>query len=160
MVYRNNKEALMKLTSPAFENQGSIPEVYSFEEGDGINPELRIEDIPEGTKSLLLIMTDLDAPAGNFLHWIVFDIPPETRVIERDSIPGKQGISSAKRKNYAGPRPPSGTHRYDFIIYALDTLLNLPDGTDKDTIMKAMQGHVIAKADLVGKYGRRVKATV
>lgn len=146
----------MQLTSPAFENNGDIPEVYSFEEGDGINPELRIKGVPAGARSLVLLMNDIDAPGG-FTHWIVFNIPPSTAVIARDSIPGVQGRSDAKRKNYAGPRPPSGSHRYSFTVYALDTLLSAPEGEPKESVLKSMDGRILDQATLTGSYSREKK---
>lgn len=139
----------MKVTSPSFENDGYLTERFTHE-GDGVNPALCIEEIPGNAKSVVLEMDDVDAPGGSFNHWIVFDIPV-TSLIEEDSIPGKQGTSSAKRKNYAGPRPPSGVHRYHFRVYALDTVLGMPEGSSKDDIMEALQGHVLARAAAVAR---------
>ncbi|MHB9156077.1 MAG: YbhB/YbcL family Raf kinase inhibitor-like protein [Endomicrobiales bacterium] len=146
----------MKVTSPDFANNGFIPERFTCE-GDSVNPTLLPEDIPPGAKSLALIVDDVDAAGGGFIHWIVYDIPLVSR-IEEDSIPGTQGTSSAKRKNYAGPCPPAGTHHYYFKLYALDAALDLPEGTPKDDVVKAMQGRIIGQAELVGLYRKKVQA--
>jgi len=140
----------MKLTSPVFENNGLIPSKYTCQ-GEDINPALSIEDIPGGTKSLALIVDDPDAPMGTWVHWVVYDIAPVSR-IDEDSIPGKQGINDFRRKDYGGPCPPSGTHRYFFKIYALDEELGLEEGVNKKGLEKAMQAHILEKAELIGLY--------
>lgn len=140
----------MKLSSPEFEHNGLIPKKFTCQ-GQDISPTLVIEDIPENAQSLALIVDDPDAPMGNWDHWIVFDIPVISR-IEEDSIPGKQGINDFRRKDYGGPCPPSGTHRYFFKIYALDTKLNLAEGINKSALEKAMQPHILDKAQLIGLY--------
>ena len=145
----------MKLNSPAFENNQLIPSKFTCE-GDDINPALIIDGIPEGTKSLALIVDDPDAPIGTWVHWVVFDIPIISK-IEENSIPGKEGVNSAGRRNYHGPCPPSGTHRYFFKIYALDTVLNLKEGINKGELEKAMQGHILDKVELIGLYKRSGK---
>ncbi|MFA6079412.1 MAG: YbhB/YbcL family Raf kinase inhibitor-like protein [Candidatus Omnitrophota bacterium] len=142
----------MKLTSPEFENNKYIPK--RFGAGiDDVNPALSIENIPSAAKSLVLIVDDPDAPAGTWLHWIVYDIPVVSR-IEEDSVPGKQGINTGGGQTYDGPWPPSGTHRYFFKIYALDKTLGLKEGSDLDMVNKAMDGHVLEKTELVGLYKR------
>jgi Raf kinase inhibitor-like YbhB/YbcL family protein len=98
-------------------------------------------------------MDDPDAPMGVWVHWVVFDIAP-TASISEDSVPGKLGITNSGKNDYHGPCPPSGTHRYFFKVYALDTLLNLREGVSKGALEKAMQGHILAKAELVGLYKR------
>jgi hypothetical protein len=143
----------MEITSPAFQNDQLMPSKFTCE-GENINPALTIENIPEGSKSLALIIDDPDAVSGTFVHWVVFDIPVISK-IEEDSVPGKQGNNSAGRSQYHGPCPPSGTHRYFFKIYALDTMLNLEEGTTKAQLEKAIQAHVLDKAELVGLYKRR-----
>jgi Raf kinase inhibitor-like YbhB/YbcL family protein len=143
----------MKLTSPEFKENGFIPKKFSGE-GDDVNPALVIENIPPAAKSLALIVDDPDAPMGTWVHWVVYDIPIASR-IEENSIPGKQGVQSARGRNYHGPYPPSGTHRYFFKIYALDTKLGLPEGITKQDLEKAMEGHILGKAELVGLYRRR-----
>lgn len=143
----------MKLTSPEFENNQFIPAKYTCE-GKDINPPLIIEDIPPKAKSLALIIDDPDAPGGMWVHWVVYDIPLVSR-IEENGVPGKQGINDSRRKEYAGPCPPSGTHRYFFKIYALDTILDLGEGVNKAGLEKAMQGHIVGKAELIGLYKRK-----
>lgn len=142
----------MKLTSPEFENNKFIPQKFTCE-GQDVNPALIIEDIPDGGQSLALIMDDPDAPAGTWVHWVVYDIPVVSR-IEEDSIPGVAGVNTLKEKTYHGPCPPSGVHRYFFKIYALDKKLNLPPGTSKGGLEKAMQEHILDKAELIGLYKR------
>jgi Raf kinase inhibitor-like YbhB/YbcL family protein len=143
----------MKITSPEFQNNQLMPGKFTCEGGD-INPALSIEDIPDGTKSLALVVDDPDAPIGTWVHWVVFDIPVTSK-IEENSIPGKQGSNTAGERKYHGPCPPSGTHHYFFKIYALDTMLNLNEGITKSQLEQAMQGHILAKAELVGLYKRR-----
>ena len=144
----------MKLTSPAFENNGKIPSEYTCD-GSGTSPELNIEDVPKNAKSLVLINDDPDAPVGTWDHWIVFNIPPTTAKIEKGDEPeGLGGKNSWGRTGYGGPCPPSGVHRYFFKLYALDAMLNLKEGAAKKEIENAMQGHIIAKAELMGTYKR------
>jgi Raf kinase inhibitor-like YbhB/YbcL family protein len=140
----------MKLTSPEFENNGFIPKRFSCQ-GQNINPALIIEGIPTEAKSLALIFDDPDAPAGDWVHWVVFDMPVVSK-IEEDSIPGNQGINDFGRNDYGGPCPPFGTHRYVFKIYALDVKLGLGEGINKRELEQAMEGHILAKAELVGRY--------
>lgn len=137
----------IKLTSPAFSDNGSIPDKYTCK-GDNINPELNIKNIPEGTQTLVLIMDDPDAPAGTWDHWVEYNLPVSS-TIEEDSTPGEQGKNSWGTTGYRGPCPPSGTHRYVFKLYALDTELQL-DNPDKKELEKAMQGHILAQAKLTG----------
>lgn len=142
------------LTSPAFSHSGSIPPLYTCDRGD-TNPPLEIKGAPNGAKSLALIVDDPDAPAGTWVHWVVFNIPPETRVIEDGKEPpGTAGKNSWGREGYGGPCPPSGTHRYFFKLYALDALLNVPAGSGKAGVLRAMEGHILAQAELVGRYAR------
>ena len=143
----------MEITSPQFQNNQSIPSKFTCE-GEDINPALVIDDIPEGTKSLALIVDDPDAPMGTWVHWVVFDIPVTSK-IEENSVPGKKGINTAGGSNYHGPCPPSGTHRYFFKIYALDMVLNLEEGISKAQLEKAMASHILDKAELIGLYRRR-----
>jgi len=140
----------MELTSPAFTNQGFIPRKFTCQ-GEDVNPPLFISNIPSGAKSLALVVDDPDAPMGTWVHWVVFDIPIVNRIEENSSL-GKEGINDFGRKRYGGPCPPSGTHRYFFKIYALDTLLNLKEGITKEELENAMQGHILAEAQLVGLY--------
>ena len=144
----------MKLTSADFDNEGMIPEEFTCD-GRNISPDLSVTDVPEGAKSLALIMDDPDAPGGTFVHWVVWNIPPRTSSIERGKEPeGSQGRTSFGRKGYGGPCPPSGTHRYYFKLYALDEELDLKEGSSKKELESAMEGHIIESAMLMGKYRR------
>jgi Raf kinase inhibitor-like YbhB/YbcL family protein len=141
---------VMKITSPEFKHNEYIPKKFTCQ-GQGINPALKIEDLPKESKSLAFIMDDPDAPAGTFIHWVLFDIKP-TSEIKENSIPGKQGSNDSGRNNYCSPCPPFGTHRYFFKVYALDTMLNLAEGISKADLEKAIQGHILASAELIGLY--------
>lgn len=152
-IYLKKGEAAMKLTSPEFEHNQLIPEKFTCQ-GRDINPALIVEDISELAKTFALIVDDPDAPMGTWVHWVVYDIPVAGR-IEENSVPGKQGINTAGNKNYHGPCPPSGTHRYIFKLYALDTILNLKEGVSKGQLEKAMQGHLLDKAELIGLYKKK-----
>lgn len=141
----------MKLTSSAFGHNQMIPKKFTCQ-GEDISPPLVIERIPEGTKSLALIIDDPDAPGGTWVHWVVFDIPPGTTQIAEKSIPGKQGWNDFGQRDYGGPCPPSGTHRYFHKIYALDTVLNLKEGIKKKELEKVIQGHILDQAEFIGLY--------
>ncbi|MBI2659494.1 YbhB/YbcL family Raf kinase inhibitor-like protein [Candidatus Woesearchaeota archaeon] len=144
----------MKLTSPAFHHNGSIPSEYTCD-GNDLSPELIISDVSPNAKSLVLISDDPDAPVGTWDHWIVFNIPPSTTSIPKCTEPkGTAGKNSWGRTGYGGPCPPSGTHRYFFKLYALDTMLNLPEGSNKKDIESTMQGHIVAQVQLMGTYRR------
>ena len=140
----------MKITSPEFQHNTSIPKKFTCQ-GEDISPTLIIENIPEGTKSLALIVDDPDAPMGTWVHWVVYDIPVISR-IEENTIPGKQGMNNFGTKDYGGPCPPSGTHRYFFKIYALDKELDLQESIRKSALEKAMESHILDKAELIGLY--------
>ena len=143
----------MRLTSPAFENNTPIPLKFTCQ-GEGVNPPLVIENIPENTQSLALIADDPDAPGGTFVHWVVYDIPVIGR-IEENSVPGKQGSNTGGGISYVSPCPPTGTHRYLFKIYALDKVFNLNEGVSKPSLESAMLGHILEKAELIGLYKKR-----
>jgi Raf kinase inhibitor-like YbhB/YbcL family protein len=143
----------MQISSQEFKNNDYMPSKFTCE-GEDCNPELNIEGIPGQAKSLALVMDDPDAPMGTWVHWVVFDMPVTAR-IEENSVPGKLGITNSGRKDYHGPCPPSGTHRYFFKVYALDSVLNLKEGISKGQLEKAMQGHILDKAELIGLYKRK-----
>jgi Raf kinase inhibitor-like YbhB/YbcL family protein len=143
----------LSVKSPAFENNNFIPAKYTCD-GDDVNPPLTIEGISEGTKTLALIVDDPDAPMGTWDHWIVWNIPATTSKIEENTVPGTEGMNDFRRRSYGGPCPPSGTHRYFFKVYALDAKLDLSPTSRKRNVEKAMQGHVLAKGELVGLYRR------
>ncbi len=140
---------ILTVKSPDFSSNDFIPAKYSCV-GANVNPAINIGDIPEGTKSLALIMEDPDAH-GTFDHWIMWNIPVKEK-IEENSTPGAQGKNGKGENKYAGPCPPSGTHHYHFKIYALDTKLDLPITTGKNALLKAMNGHIIASGELVGLF--------
>jgi Raf kinase inhibitor-like YbhB/YbcL family protein len=143
----------LNVKSPVFENNKPIPSKYSCD-GDEVNPPLTIEGIPPATKTLALVVDDPDAPRGTFDHWIVWNIPPEGKIAE-NSVPGTQGLNSGGQQGYIGMCPPLGTHRYFFKVYALDAKLDLkPNATHKKDLEKAMQGHILAKGEIIGLYRR------
>jgi len=142
----------MKLTSTAFEHEGTIPSKYTCD-GENISPPLTISDIPEGTQALALIMDDPDAPAGTWDHWIIWNIPPDTANIESQPQ-GTRGKNSWEKLDYDGPCPPNGEHRYYFKLFALDSVLDLPEGSQKSALLDSMQGHILAETTLMGKYER------
>ncbi len=143
----------MKVRSPDFENNSMLPPFTAYHDSNR-NPILIIEYIPPNTKSLALIMDDPDAPMGTWVHWVVWNIPPVNK-IESGRLPEGSvvGVNSWGKNEYGGPAPPSGTHRYFFKIYALDIMLNLDKSSTKAELEKAMQGHIIDKAEIVGLYG-------
>lgn len=149
----------MKITSNAFQHEDRIPQKYTCD-GENINPELTFHDVPKDTRSLVLIMDDPDVPKrikadGVYDHWLLFNIPPSITHIDEGSEPqGMHGLGSANNLKYYGPCPPDREHRYFFNLYALDTLLALPEKSSKHEILKALEGHVLAKAILIGLYGR------
>ena len=148
----NQRRPTMRLTSPEFEQNSMIPAKFTCD-GEDINPALNIEEIPQETKSLALIVDDPDAPMGTWVHWVVFNIPV-TSQIQEHSVPGRQGLNDFRKKDYGGPCPPSGTHRYFFKLYALDIELDLEEGVRKRDVEEAMEGHILAQAELIGLYKR------
>lgn len=143
-----NKPLVIK--SSAFGNNEWIPEKYTCI-GSNINPALTISDIPNGTKSLVLIVDDPDAPNGTYTHWIMWNIPVITSIGE-NSAPGIQGKNSKGENKYFGPCPPSGIHHYNFKVYALDTKLEIPIVSDKNILLKAMDKHILASGVLIGLF--------
>lgn len=143
----------MQLTSPAFADGAAIPTRYSCD-GDDISPPLVIDGLPEGTATLALVVDDPDAPGGTWDHWVAYDIPPATEIPEDVAALGVAGTNSWRRGGYGGPCPPSGIHRYFFTLYAVDTELGLEQGARKGQLLDALEGHVIAEAQLMGTYSR------
>ena len=149
-----NQPNPMKITSPAFENNAGLPAKYTCD-GENINPPLAVSGVPAEAKSLTLILDDPDAPvAGGFVHWVVFNLDPTTKNIEENSLPasGIGGMNSTGKTGYVSPCPPSGTHRYFFKLYALDSSLGLDSSAKREDVEKAMQGHILAQAELIGLY--------
>ncbi len=150
----SEKEGI-KISSPAFENGGKIPKQYTCD-GGNVNPPLKIENALSNAKSLALVFDDIDAPGRSYVHWIAWNIDPGSKEIRENSVPegAVQGVNGFKKRNYGGPCPPGRAHKYLFRIYALDTLLNLnPESTKKD-LEKAMEGHILSRAQLTGLYKR------
>jgi Raf kinase inhibitor-like YbhB/YbcL family protein len=151
----------MNLTSSAFTHGAMIPKKYTCD-GRDISPPLSWSDPPEKTESFALIMDDPDAPMGTWVHWVIYNIPATARSLS-EGVPtdaelpdgSRQGRNSWHRIGYGGPCPPSGTHRYFFKLYALDTKLNLASGVTKEGLLQAMAGHIVAQAELMGRYSRR-----
>lgn len=145
----------LTVSSPAFIHGGAIPARYTCDGAD-TSPPLVFGKIPPTARMLALIMDDPDAPAGTWVHWIVWNIPAGTREISEDGLPpdARQGMNDWKRFSYGGPCPPSGTHRYYFRIYALDTSLQLTSETSKTGLERAMEGHIVARGELMGTYRR------
>ncbi|NTV29893.1 MAG: YbhB/YbcL family Raf kinase inhibitor-like protein [Candidatus Omnitrophica bacterium] len=142
----------MLLTSSEFQNNSAVPPRFTCNGAD-INPALQIFGVPPETRSLVLIVDDPDAPAGVWDHWIVFDIDPSVKTVAENSVPGKEGRNSFNRRTWGGPCPPSGTHRYFFKLYALDKpSLGLGAGASREQVERAMAGHILDKAELVGLY--------
>jgi Raf kinase inhibitor-like YbhB/YbcL family protein len=148
------------VTSAAFSPGDPIPVKYTCD-GDDISPPLEWGDPPSGTQSFALIADDPDAPAGTWLHWVLYDLPASARGLPEAVPPdaeladgGRHGQNSWKRLGYGGPCPPSGTHRYFFKLFALDTKLGLDPNKGKDELLQAMEVHVLAQTELMGTYTR------
>lgn len=150
----------MKLTSSAFNEGEPIPKQHTCD-GTNSSPALAWTEIPPKTASFILICDDPDAPAGTWVHWVMYDIPASVsdlpaNVLKTRTIPpgALQGTNDFRQIGYGGPCPPSGTHRYYFKLYALDAALGLEPGKTKTEILHAMEGHVLAEAQLMGRYKR------
>jgi len=151
----------MKLISSAFREGGLIPPNYTCD-GIDMSPPLEWIDLPPATISLTLMCDDPDAPGGDWVHWLVYNIPANVRGLKENIGRDKQlangalqGLTDFRRIGYNGPCPPSGIHRYMFRLLALDCLLDLKPGTSKPRLIAAMEGHVIAECQLTGRYQRR-----
>lgn len=153
----------MKLTSPAFEANEKIPPKYTCD-GSNISIPLTFEDVPKNAQSLVLLMDDPDIPEAakkNFKievwdHWVVFNIPPNAGgFMEGKTPPGLVGKNTRGSNTYGGPCPPDREHRYFFKLYALDVMLNLDSTATKTDVEKAMERHILARAELIGRYERK-----
>jgi Raf kinase inhibitor-like YbhB/YbcL family protein len=143
----------LEIRSSSFDNNGMIPAKYSCE-GENISPALTVTGIPPGTKSLSLVLHDPDAPMnGGFTHWVVWNIDPDGD-FSGNIAKAQQGLNDSKKQGYTGMCPPSGTHRYYFRVYALDNKLNLGKGTNRISLEKAMDGHILGQGELVGLYAK------
>jgi Raf kinase inhibitor-like YbhB/YbcL family protein len=148
----------MLIWSPAFNKQGIIPRRYTCE-GKDVNPPLTIDEVPEGTVTLALIVTDIDSKAGTWTHWMIWNIGPDVRHIRENEVPwsAEEGINDFGNPGWGGPCPEKGTHRYVFKLYALDASLNIePEETTVDDLMAAMEGQVIAETETIGSYRKSV----
>ncbi len=150
----------LSISSTAFAAGQAIPADYSCL-GRSVSPPLAWSNAPSGTKSFALIMDDPDAPIGTFVHWVIYNLPASSPGLP-EAVPASgqladgtaQGNNGAGRLGYTGPCPPSGTHRYFFKLYALDTVLGLSPGASKDQLLKAMQGHILAQGELMGTFSK------
>jgi len=145
----------MKIENAIFKNNEYIPAKFTCD-GLNVNPPLKISEVPVEAKSLALVVDDPDASSGTWVHWVLWNIDPATTDISENVVPtgAVQGTTDFGDTKYGGPCPPSGTHRYFFRLYALDTKLDLSSSTKKQDLENAMQGHVIAQTEMVGLYGR------
>lgn len=145
----------LELTSPAFDDGEAIPAKHTAD-GDGTSPPLAWSFVPEDTLTLALIVHDPDAPSGDFIHWLAWNIDPEAGALEEGApVPG-EGTNGFGRRGYAGPAPPEGdgAHRYFHRLYALDTELDLDPGAAREQLEDAIEGHALADAKLIGTYER------
>ncbi len=155
------KGMTFELTSFAFRTGERIPSKYTCDGAD-VSPLLQWSIAPPGTESIALICDDPDAPVGTWDHWVIYSLPVSTTGLREAVAPdaerpdgSKQGKNSWGRLGYGGPCPPSGTHRYFFKLYALDAMLELPAGATSKQLVAAMEGHIVAKAELMGLYSRK-----
>ena len=152
-------ETILSVSSTTFNEGEIIPAKYTCD-GEDISPQISWEQPPAGTKSLAVIMDDLDAPMGVFTHWVIYNIPAEAGELA-EAVPAisrledgtLQGTNSFKKTGYGGPCPPSGTHRYRFTVYALDITLDLEAEADKKHVAEVMEGHILARGMITGNYG-------
>jgi Raf kinase inhibitor-like YbhB/YbcL family protein len=157
---KGGQEMGIKIESSAFKEGGMIPVKYTCD-GEDVSPPLKWGDLPTGTKSIALISDDPDAPVGTWVHWVLYNLPPDVRALSENIPPNKtlengavHGNNDFKRVGYGGPCPPGGTHRYFFKIYAVDKKIDLAPGASKAQLLKAMEGHILDNGELMGKYKR------
>jgi len=151
----------LQMSSAAFSSGEAIPKKFTCD-GPDVSPQLKWNDPPAKTQSMALIMDDPDAPGSTWVHWVLYDLPANTRELpegvakqEQLSSGARQGRNDFEKTGYGGPCPPPGKpHRYFFKLYALDNKLNLKSGATKAELERAMKSHVLGQAELIGKYGR------
>ena len=145
--------AKMEIKSSAFQANGYIPEQYTCK-GEDKNPPLEFGSVPSDTKSLALVIDDPDAPGGTFVHWVLWNISPDTKKIEAGTVPqgALQGLNSWSRNSYGGPCPPSGTHHYHFKLYALDSKITLCPSAGKEELETTMKKHILAHSEIIGLF--------
>jgi len=157
---KSERKTEMKLTSSAFEDGGKIPSKYTCD-GENISPPLSWINVPEGTKCFIMTCDDPDAPAGNWIHWVIYNISPDIKEL-KENVPAektseniyKQGLNDFGKIGYGGPCPPGGTHRYIFTLYAVNKVIDVEPSPKKSAVLKAMEGSILAQAQLTGKYSR------
>ena len=162
-AFSKDKVGELQITSPAFQHGGMIPTKYTCD-GKDISPPLKLGAVPEGTKSIALIMDDPDAPGRTWVHWVLFNLPPETKELP-EAMPAKSKLDKGaihgqsswgrRKTGYGGPCPPSGAHRYFFKVYALDKIIERNFRTTKVQLLKAIKDHILAKGELMGTYRRK-----
>ena len=155
-IFDMNAASSISITSSSFQAGGDIPAKFTCD-GTNVSPALQIGGVPNEAKSLVLIVDDPDAPRGLFTHWIIWNIDPKTTRVAENSAPaaGVQGTNDFGKRNYGGPCPPSGTHRYFFKIFALDIKLELKPSARRAELDAAMRGHVLAQGELMGRYSHK-----
>ena len=151
----------MIISSKSFQHEGLIPVRYTCT-GLNISPDISWSGIPRGTRSFALICNDPDAPSGNWIHWVLFNIPVSVNRLPENFHPGesvsgsiKNGRNDSGLLGYSGPCPPSGIHRYYFRVYALDVVLKTDEGLSAAELEKSMEGHILATGELMGKYQKK-----
>jgi Raf kinase inhibitor-like YbhB/YbcL family protein len=154
------EEMKLKISSAAFQDGSQIPSKYTCD-GANVSPPLQWSGVPQSAKTIVLICDDPDAPAKTWVHWVVYDLPAGATTLpealpanEKPAIGGKQGKNDFGKIGYGGPCPPSGTHRYFFKLYAIDTETSLEPSASKDQVLKTIEGHILAQGELIGKYKR------
>jgi Raf kinase inhibitor-like YbhB/YbcL family protein len=156
VAQKGDETMTFALTSSAFAQGERIPTKYTCN-GEDISPPLQWSNPPQGAQSFALIMDDPDAPVGTWVHWVLFNLPANIQELPEQATPptgSQEGRNSWGRTGYGGPCPPSGTHRYFFKLYALDTTADLTSSADKTRLLKAMEGHILAQAEVMGTYSR------
>jgi Raf kinase inhibitor-like YbhB/YbcL family protein len=155
-IFNMNATSSISITSPSFQAGGDIPAKFTCN-GTNVSPELQISGVPNEAKSLVLIVDDPDAPRGLFTHWIAWNIDPKTTQVAENNAPAGavQGTSDFGKRNYGGPCPPSGTHRYFFKVFALDTKLDLKPSARRADLDAAVRSHVLAQGELMGRYSHK-----
>ena len=156
IILNMNAASSVSIATSAFQAGGDIPAKFTCN-GANVNPELKINGVPNEAKSLVLIVDDPDAPHGLFTHWIVWNIDPKTTDIGENSVPvgGVQGTNDFGKRNYSGPCPPSGTHRYFFKIFALDMKLDLKPSARRADLDAAIKSHILERGALMARYAHK-----
>ena len=151
----------LEISSTAFSEGEMIPTRYTCD-GPDVSPDLSWSGVPDTARTLALICDDPDAPMGTWVHWVLYNLPAETRALPEAAPPNaeladgsRHGQNSWRRLGYGGPCPPSGTHRYSFKLYALDAVFDLAPGAGKEQLLQAMEGHILGQAEVMGIYSRQ-----